>query len=43
MYFLQAQLATPKRISTKIIISRAILPPLLLSKPICKNKIVDSG
>jgi len=43
MYFFQAQFATPKRISTKIIISKAILPPLLSSKPICKNKIVDFG
>jgi len=39
MYFFQAQFATPKRISVEIIISTAILPPLLLSTPICKSKI----
>ena len=40
MYFLQAQLATPKRISTKIIISRAILPPLLFQNQYAKIKLL---
>jgi len=40
MYFFQAQFATPKRISVEIIISTAILPPLLLSTPICKRKLL---
>jgi|TARA_B100000809_G_scaffold197378_1_gene197001 hypothetical protein len=43
MYFFQIQFATLKRISVEIIISTAILPPLLFSTPICKCKIVDSG